>query len=133
MHIEQGIQNKRGTLHRDNREASEAVLDLIHQLLDDYTGHGVKLLSHRFQLPKGVGFLPVPRCLITPADLTFKQAQGIAPAINELENLVDVDDDSLALHHHLLDIRVAVKAPGGDPHDDVGDLPPCIPVGDDVH
>ncbi len=109
------------------------MLHLIHQLLDDHTGHGIKLFSHCFKLLKGLGFLPVPRGLVTPADFTFKQTQGIAPAIHELENLVDVADDSLALHHHLLDIRVAVKAPGGDPHDDVGDLPPCILVGYDVH
>jgi hypothetical protein len=108
-------------------------LDLIHETLDDRPGHGVEFVRHRVQLDEGVGFIPLPRRLIAPADLSFQEAQGITPPVHELEDLLHIASHLHALHHQIQNIRVGVQPAGGDLHHDIRDLPPAISVLNDLH
>ena len=108
-------------------------LNLIHQFLNHHPRHVIDFFRHGLEGQERVGLLPDPGGLVPAAGLCLEQAQGVAASGDELEHFLNMAHNSNSLDHQVCNIRMGVKTASRDPHDNVWDLPPAVPVVGDFH
>ncbi len=74
-----------------------------------------------------MGLLPHPGRLVSSAHLRLEEAESIPAPGDKLEDLLHVGRDPDPVDDEVLHIRMGIQPPGGDPEDDVGELPSAVP------